>query len=93
VVYDRLVKPGIIDLNRLVELFSINPAKIFNLTERGSLKPGNMADITILNLDADFEITENYFYSKANNSPFIGWKGKGAVAYTIANGQIVYQSS
>jgi len=91
VIYDRLVRTKIIPLGKLIELFSTNPAKVLNLKTRGSVKVGNPADLTILNLEESFEITEDYFFSKANNCPFIGWTGQGVVDYTIFNGRIVYK--
>lgn len=93
VIYDRLVRSKVINLKRLIELFSTNPAKILNLKTRGMVKPGLPADLTILNLNKRFNIDENDFLSKANNSPFIGWKGQGVIEYTIVNGKIVYKRS
>lgn len=91
VIHDRLVKTKIIDLNRLIELFSTKPAAILHLKDRGCLKTGNPADITILDLDQPFTIDPDHFSSKANNCPFRGWKGNGVVAFTIVGGRIVYK--
>lgn len=91
VIYDRLVKTKIITLERLIELFSTNPARILNLKDRGMVKPGLPADLTILNLDEKFEITGDYFYSKSANCPFTGWQGQGVIEYTIVSGKIVYR--
>jgi len=93
VIYDRLVRAKLINLKRLIELFSTNPAKILNLKTRGMVKPGLPADLTMLNLNKQFKIDENDFLSKANNSPFIGWKGQGVIEYTIVNGKVVYKRS
>lgn len=91
VIYDKLVKTKIIDLNRMVELLSTNPAKVLNLKDRGQVKVGLPADLTILNLSQRFKIDDADFRSKANNCPFIGWEGQGRVAYTIVNGKVVYK--
>ncbi len=90
VIYDRLVSTGIIDLKRLIELFSTNPAKIFNLQGRGEVKPGFAADLTLLNLEQSFKIRAEDFQSKSVNCPFLGWEGKGVVEYTIVGGKVVY---
>jgi len=90
VIYDRLVKTDLISLKRMVELFSTNPAKILNLKDRGFIKPGAIADITILNPDQKYKIETEKFYSKANNSPFNGWEGHGVVEFTIVGGKVVY---
>ncbi len=92
VIYDRLVRTKLLTLNRLVELFSTNPARVLNLRDRGRVKPGLPADLTILNLKKRFKIEEKDFRSKANNCPFLGWEGQGAVAYTIVSGNVVYSA-
>ena len=91
VIYDRLVKTKIIDLKRLIELFSTNPARVLHLNDRGCLKTGNPADITIINTDQPFTIDPDHFFSKANNCPFRGWKGHGVIEFTIVKGRVVYQ--
>lgn len=90
VVYDRLVRTGIIDMERLIRLFSSNPAKVLGLTDRGTVREGFPADLTLLDLDREFIIRAEDFHSRSINCPFIGWKGKGVVAYTIVGGKIVY---
>ncbi len=91
VVYDRLVRKGIIDEKRMVELFSTNPAKVLGLENRGRIDVGLPADLTILDLERPFKIDAKDFESKASNCPFVGWEGKGAVAYTIVGGGVVYK--
>jgi dihydroorotase len=91
VIYDRLVRTGIIDLNRLIRLFSTNPASVLQLKNRGIIKFGAPADLTLLDLDKPFKIRVEDFRSKAINCPFIGWEGKGVVSHTIVGGRIVYR--
>ncbi|MCU0237334.1 MAG: dihydroorotase [Acidobacteria bacterium] len=90
VVHDRLVRAKLLTIQRLIELFSTNPARVLGLKDRGRLKPGLPADLTILDLKKRFKIEESDLRSKANNCPFLGWEGQGAVAYTIVSGNIVY---
>ncbi|MEI6614587.1 MAG: amidohydrolase family protein, partial [Chrysiogenales bacterium] len=90
VIYDRLVRTKLLTLNRLVELLSTNPARILGLKDRGHVKPGYPADLTILNPKKRFKIEEKDFSSKANNCPFLGWEGQGVIAYTIVSGNVVY---
>ncbi len=92
VIHDRLVRAKLLTLGRLVELFSTNPARVLGLKTRGRVKPGFPADLTILNLKKRFKIEEKDFRSKANNCPFLGWEGQGAVEHTIVAGNIVYSS-
>jgi dihydroorotase len=91
VLYDRLVRTGIIDLKRLIELISTNPAQVFHLPDRGEVKPGFTADLTLLDLEQPFRIDPEDFQGKSVNCPFSGWEGKGVVAYTMVGGKIVYQ--
>jgi dihydroorotase len=90
VIFDRLVRSKLLTINRLVELFATNPARVLGLKNRGRVKPGYPADLTILNLKKRFKIEEKDFRSKANNCPFIGWEGHGAIEHTIVSGNLVY---
>ena len=87
---DRLVHHGVIDLSRMVSLFSYNPAKILRL-ERGSLSPGAVADITILDTEREVVVDTATFQSRSRNSPFHGWKLRGGPVATIVGGKIVWK--
>ncbi len=76
-------------LIKIIEKLTTNPAKIFGLKTKGKLEVGFDADITIFSLDEEFVVKN--FYSKSTNSPFIGWKLKGKIKYTICNGKIVFK--
>lgn len=89
--FNELVHKGIIDLVRLVEMCSTNPARIFRLQGRGSLKPGSIADITILDPDLTWTYKNADTRSKSKNSPFDGWHFRGAAVATIVGGEIVYK--
>lgn len=88
-VITKLVHKKIIDKTRMVRLLSLNPAKILNLKTKGSLKPGNDADITIIDPEKKFVVSS--FYSKSKNSPFIGMKLKGKAVATIVEGRFVFK--
>ncbi|MEO8034897.1 MAG: dihydroorotase, partial [Acidobacteriota bacterium] len=88
VCYEHLVLAGIIDLARLVDLMSCAPARIFNLPG-GSLREGSVGDVTLLDLEARYQVT-NTFRSKAANSPFIGLTMQGRAAATIVGGLVRY---
>jgi dihydroorotase len=70
---------------------TINPAAILGI-DGGSIKKGGRADITIVDPDKIWILTEDMIVSKSKNSPFFGWKFKGAVETTIASGRIVYSA-
>jgi dihydroorotase len=88
--FNELVHKGIIDLARLVELCSANPAKIFRLKDRGTLKPGSIADITIIDPELHWTYRNAESRSKSRNSPFDGWEFTGRCVATIVNGRIVF---
>ncbi|HEY7790872.1 MAG TPA: dihydroorotase [Vicinamibacterales bacterium] len=88
-VFDRLVHPGHITLSRLIELLSLNPARILGVTG-GTLAEGAPADITILAPDLEVVIEADRLHSKSKNTPFGGWRLRGGVAATIVAGRTVY---
>ncbi|HJQ40220.1 MAG TPA: dihydroorotase [Thermoanaerobaculia bacterium] len=89
VCYEHLVRAKVIKLPRLIELLSCGPARVFNLPG-GTLRPGALGDVTLIDVDAKVEVTRD-FQSKAANSPFIGQKLRGRIAATIVAGVIKHQ--
>ena len=87
--FDRLVHAGVVSLPRLVELLSVNPAKILRVPG-GSLSEGAPADISILAPDLRVTISAAAMRSKSKNTPFDGWTLRGGVAATIVAGRTVY---
>jgi len=87
---DRLVHRGVISLARMVELLSCNPAKLFKL-DRGTLKVGAVADVTIFDPGKQVKVEAANSKSKSRNTPFDGWELKGAAVATIVGGKIVWQ--
>jgi len=85
VLLDRLVRPGVIDLHTLVTRLSSSPARLLNLPG-GSLAPGALADITILDLTEAWTVDPGKFRSRARNTPFSGWSGTGRPWMTIVGG-------
>ena len=89
--FDRLVHAGVISIARLVELLSINPARILRVAG-GSLSEGAPADISVLAPDLRVTISVERMRSKSKNTPFDGWHLRGGVAATIVGGRTVYQN-
>jgi len=87
--FDRLVHAGVVSLARLIELLSVNPAKILRVAG-GSLADGAPADITILAPDMKVAVDTSKMKSKSKNTPFDGWQLRGGVAATIVGGRPVY---
>jgi dihydroorotase len=85
-----LVHRGVIDLERVVEMCSTNPARIFNLADRGSLKANAHADVTLLDPEFQWTFDVNRSLSKSKNTPFHGRDLQGAAVATIVGGRLVY---
>jgi dihydroorotase len=84
----RLVEKQVLSLNDLVTKMSVNPARILHLEPLG-LKPGNPADLTIIDLDKEFTLDPHTLKSKSRNTPFDGWQLKGKAALTMVGGKAV----
>jgi len=87
--FDRLIHRGVVTIPRLVEVLSVNPARILNIPG-GSLAEGAPADITILAPDLAVTVDVARMKSKSKNTPFGGWQLRGGVAATIVGGRPVY---
>ena len=82
-LYTYLVKPGLMTLERLVELMAVNPRKRFNIpmTE----------DFSVWDLSKEYTIDPEDFVSKGRATPFAGWNVSGENLLTIVGGKIVWQ--
>lgn len=85
----ELVDKGVISLKDAIAKMTINPARIFSLP-CGTLKPGNYADICIIDLEKEWEVNAGKFESKSKISPFNHWKLKGKVIMTIVGGEVKF---
>jgi len=86
---DKLVKPGYLTLAQLVERLAIAPRKILKLPYEG-LKVGAVADLTLLDLEAQFPIKKEWFFSESRNTPFESWNLHGGPILTLSAGKIVF---
>jgi dihydroorotase len=85
---DRLVHGGVIGLERLVELCAVNPARIFSLADRGTLRKGAWGDVTILDPDLRWTFNAARSKSKCRNTPFDNLTMRGAPVATIVAGRV-----
>ena len=81
-LYTHLVKPGLLSMERLIELMSTNPRKRFGIPET--------EDFSVWDLDKEYTIDPNDFVSKGRATPFAGWQVFGENLMTIAGGKIVW---
>lgn len=90
VLYTDLVKKGHLELKELLILLNKKPAQIMKLKEN-KLEVGADANIVVVNLENEYEITSDFFKSKATNSPYIGKKVYGRIEKTYYKGEAVYE--
>lgn len=89
VIYTKLVKTGIITLEKAVELLAEAPRRIFGLG--GSIAVGEAADIAVFDLDKKWTVEPDKFFSKGKATPFEGWELEGECCLTMVDGKIVYE--
>jgi dihydroorotase len=85
-----LVHAGLIDLERMVQMCAANPARIFGLEDRGTLRRNAHADVTILDPQLEWVFDVSKSKSKSRNTPFHGRSMCGAAVATIVGGRLVY---
>jgi dihydroorotase len=84
----KLVENKVISMAQLVEKMSMNPARILGL-ENG-IAVGRSADITIIDLDREYQVDAGSFQSLSRNTPFDRWEMKGKAVLTMVRGKIIY---
>jgi len=91
VSYTSLVKTGVLTPLELISKMSTKPAEILEIN-RGSLWIGKPADLTIIDVEKEYEIQPAAFESKGKNSPFLGKKVYGQTICTVVGGKIVWKN-
>jgi dihydroorotase len=85
----KLVHDGVLSLSQLVAKMSLNPARILSVPG-GTLAPGTIADVTLMDLNREWTVDVNLFCSKSRNCPFHGWTLQGKAVMTIVEGRVVW---
>jgi dihydroorotase len=83
-------KRNVIDLNRLIEMYTVNPARLLGL-DAGTLSPGAPADITVIDPSLEWCVDRDASFSLSRNTPFHGWELKGRAVRTIVEGETVWK--
>ncbi len=85
------VNKGKISLEMVAKLMSENPAKRFNMNNKGKIELGYDADLVIVDLKKEGMFNIDTFYTKAEYSPFENWEYKGIATMTISHGNVVME--
>ena len=88
VILTDLYHTGLFTLGEIVDRMSVAPARIFSL-DAGSLKAGARADVTILDLDKEWTVDSDKFYTRGRATPFDGKKCRGKAVAAIVSGKFV----
>jgi dihydroorotase len=83
---------GKISVEKIVEKFCHNPAKIFKIENRGFIKVGYYADLAIVNCTSSWEVAQENILYKCGWSPFEGTQFHSKVTHTFVNGQLVFEN-
>jgi dihydroorotase len=84
----KLVHEGVLTLGQLIAKMSTNPARILGIPG-GTLAPGSIADITLIDPNREWTVDAGQFASKSRNCPFQGWNLKGRAVGTIMEGKVI----
>lgn len=86
----ELVDEGILTIERMVDLMCHAPARLFQVRQRGFLRPGYRADVAVVRPHAPWKVTKDVIQSKCGWSPMEGHEYQWQVARTICNGRTIY---
>ncbi len=89
ILYTKLVKTGEMSLEKLIELMSVNPAKRFDLDIE--IKEGKTANLSVFDLENEYQIDSQKFYSMGKCTPFDREKVFGKCLYNFTNGKLVFK--
>ena len=81
-----------IELKKIIQLCCENPAAIFKIKNKGFIKEGFDADLTIIDLNLEKEVKNDDLFTKCKWSPFDSWQLKGWPVATIVNGNIIFEN-
>jgi dihydroorotase len=88
----QLIGPGILDWPGALAKLTINPARVLGLN-KGTLKVGADADVTVIDPDRQWTVDAAMFRSKSVNTPFGGWRLRGRAATVIVGGRVKYEAA
>jgi dihydroorotase len=86
----RLYHEGILSLPQVIAKYTVHPASILG-EPYGTLRMGSSADVTILDLDYTYEVEATTLRSRSKNSPFLGWRLRGAAVATLVSGEVIFE--
>ena len=86
----RLYHEGVLSLPQVIAKYTVHPASILGVPY-GTLRVGGSADVTILDPDYPYEVEATTLRSRSKNSPFLGWRLRGAAVATLVSGEVIFE--
>jgi dihydroorotase len=86
----RLYHEGVLSLPQVIAKYTVHPAGILGVPY-GTLRVGSSADVTLLDPDYPYEVEAATLRSRSKNSPFLGWRLRGAAVATIVGGEVIFE--
>ena len=83
---------GIISLERIVEKMCHNPAILFDIEKRGFVREGHFADLTVVDLNAPWQVSKDNIVYQCGWSPFEGNSFRSKITHTFINGHLAYEN-
>ncbi len=84
------IEPGVLTWPQMIEKMTMQPARVLNI-DRGTLKPGAIADVTVIDPAVEWTIDPTKFRSKSRNCPFGGWTVHGRATTVLVGGVVKYE--
>ncbi|MFO0875939.1 MAG: dihydroorotase [Gemmataceae bacterium] len=85
-----LIEPGLLTWPQMIEKLTINPARVLGI-DRGTLQPGAIADVTVIDPAVAWTIDPTQFRSKSRNTPYAGWQVRGRAETVLVAGQVKFE--
>ena len=89
----NFVNKNKLTIQDLVRLISVNPCEIYKIKNKGKISLGYDADLTIIDLEKEFEITDKWIASKSGWTPYNNLRIKGMPIFTIVNGKVAMRDN
>jgi dihydroorotase len=85
-----LIEPGHLTWPQLIEKLTVNPSRVLGI-DRGTLRLGVLADVTVIDPTAEWTVDPNQFRSKSRNCPFTGWRVRGRADIVVVGGAVKFE--
>jgi allantoinase len=90
VLLDRGYHHGRLPIERIAELIAASPARRFRIARKGTIEPGNHADLVLIDANGSFTLEKDHLQQRHKTSPYIGATFRGRVRATLRRGETIF---